>query len=299
MSTATTSLLTGSNSTDTLFRAWCQWIHDQLAAVGLVNTSDTGQINLATVTKPTGTSAAQGYEIWRFADSLQATYPVFFKIEYGSGAGAANAPGIWITMGTGSNGSGTLTGQVGTRNQIYCSEYVTAAVPCYMSGSTNRFVFAMWSGSASNNPFLYFGIERSKDSAGADNSEGIILQAFCFGGGAGFWFMAFLPFSGSIPAQETTGFALVPPSSTVSGSIGSDTYMYPYLPFNVYPRNPPMNLMAWLNSATNVDFSRETTYTLDVYGASHVYLVCGSNPSSGTLNNTRARSDVRIAIRYE
>src|SRR5262245_52043536 len=111
--TATTTLIL-ANDTDAHFRAWPQWIHDKLSAAGWVQTSDTGQIDLTTVVKPAAVSTSQGYEIWRMADSLQATFPVFMKLEYGSGASSANNPQIWITLGTGSNGSGTLTGNTTT-----------------------------------------------------------------------------------------------------------------------------------------------------------------------------------------
>lgn len=95
-------------TTDAGFRAWSQKIHDGLAAVGLVQTSDTGQINLTTVTTPAVNSTDAGYEIWRFSDAAQSTDPIFFKVSYGRG-GAAARPRMSVQVGTGSNGSGTLT----------------------------------------------------------------------------------------------------------------------------------------------------------------------------------------------
>lgn len=94
-------------TTDAGFRAWAQKVHDALAAVGLVQTSDTGQINLTTVTAP-ALGAFAGYEIWRFNDAEQASHPIYMKVEYGK-AGATTQPALRWTVGTGSNGSGTLT----------------------------------------------------------------------------------------------------------------------------------------------------------------------------------------------
>lgn len=94
-------------TTDAAFRAWAQMIHDSLAAVGLIQTADTGQINLATVLTP-ATSTFAGYEIWRFNDSDQANNPIYFKIEYGKG-GLASRENWRINVGTGSDGAGTLT----------------------------------------------------------------------------------------------------------------------------------------------------------------------------------------------
>lgn len=95
---------------DPTFRAWGQAIHDQLIAAGLTQTSDTGQINLATVARP-ATSSYGGYEIFRFNDAKQATEPLFIKFEYGQ-ASSANRPMLKCHTGTGTDGAGTLTGEL-------------------------------------------------------------------------------------------------------------------------------------------------------------------------------------------
>jgi hypothetical protein len=98
------------------FRAWGQSISDALDAIGLIQTADTGQIDWTTVGIPT-ISTVSGYEIWRFNDAAQTNAPVFIKIEYGAGSTLAR-PLIWITVGTGSNGSGTITTIWGSRTQM-------------------------------------------------------------------------------------------------------------------------------------------------------------------------------------
>lgn len=103
-SEASTSFL---QTTDAEFRVWCQALHDRLSAVGCVQTSDTGQINLSTVSVP-GTSTYAGYEIWRFDDADQATVPVFFKVEYGKGT-TATRNAMRVTVGTGSDGAGNIS----------------------------------------------------------------------------------------------------------------------------------------------------------------------------------------------
>src|SRR4051794_39931473 len=141
--TTTTASLTFDNSSDALFRAWASGISNALGTVGLVKTGDTGQIDFSSVARPTANSQAMGYEIWRFNDSLQATRPVYFKIEYGAGvASVAGAPpGIWLTVGTGSNGAGTITGApiIATR-RLYTNAasqtYTTGTVTCYFASNT-------------------------------------------------------------------------------------------------------------------------------------------------------------------
>lgn len=96
------------HDSDVLFREWGSDISSRLTTAGLVQTSDTGQINWATVTRASTNSNA-GYEVWRFDDTLQSTAPIFVKIFYGTG-GTANASRMQWQVGTGSDGSGNLTG---------------------------------------------------------------------------------------------------------------------------------------------------------------------------------------------
>lgn len=109
MTTASWSTVVDQTS-DAAFRTWGSELNTKFAAVGMVQTADTGQINWTTVTRA-GTNTAAGYEIWRLSGSA-----LFFKIEYGSGSSNA-VPSFWLTVGTGSNGTGTLTGQLSTRTQ--------------------------------------------------------------------------------------------------------------------------------------------------------------------------------------
>lgn len=123
MTTASWSSVVDHTS-DAAFRTWGAEIGINM--VGLVQTADTGQINWVTVTRP-GVNTAAGYEIWRFADST-----LFLKIEYGTGSGAA-VPQMWITVGSGSNGSGTLTGQLSTRNIYTLQAGLASTITAYTS----------------------------------------------------------------------------------------------------------------------------------------------------------------------
>ncbi len=98
-------------STDAKFRAWGSAVSGALAACGLVQTADTGQIDWGTVLWGANANTYSGYEIWRFDDDLQSECPIYFKIQYGNGFGTGGQiPGTDWQIGTGSNGSGTLTG---------------------------------------------------------------------------------------------------------------------------------------------------------------------------------------------
>lgn len=98
-------------TTDAKFRTWGLAASTAIQATGLTKTGDTGQINWATVTKPVSTQVKAGYEIYRFNDVLQATRPIFLRVDYGSGGVASgHSMSTWITIGTASDGAGTLTG---------------------------------------------------------------------------------------------------------------------------------------------------------------------------------------------
>jgi len=152
-------------TTDAGFRAWAQQVHDALSAVGMVQTSDTGQINLTTVTTPGTNNTTAGYEIWRFNDSEQATDPIFFKVEYGRGGGASFHR-IIVTPGRGSNGSGTITTAASART---LTQGVTP-------GATGRTTVSFYEGAlflftagapASGTLGYWFLIERLRDETGA------------------------------------------------------------------------------------------------------------------------------------
>ena len=96
-------------TTDAEFRTWVAAVKASLIATGLTQTSDTGQIDTATVTKPGAINTAQGYVIFRFNDTAHSTVPIFMKVEFGAGS-AVTVPMIWLTTTSSTDGAGTMTG---------------------------------------------------------------------------------------------------------------------------------------------------------------------------------------------
>lgn len=165
------------HSSDATFRTWGAEYAAKLALIGMVQTADTGQINWATVTRP-GTNTAGGYEIWRFNDSLAGSAPIYLKIEYGT-AGNAAVPTIWVTVGTGSNGSGTITGTATARNQAGYASTSTydsvSAWPSYFC-HTEGFLGCVWKeGSHSSNNPASFAVCRYSDADGTPNGNGFVV----------------------------------------------------------------------------------------------------------------------------
>jgi len=179
MTTASTSTVL-DQSTDAAFRTWIAEIIAQLVTTcGVTQTTDTGQINTTTVVRP-ATNSAAGYSIFRFNDTLQATSPVFIKLEYGA-AGTVTTPQMWITIGTGSNGSGTLTGTLTTRVAVcngsapgststsYTSRYIYNATYGYLG---LVFKIGAFAANVTLGGFVLF---RSNDTSGAATGDSVNL----------------------------------------------------------------------------------------------------------------------------
>ena len=168
--------------TDALFREWGAEFSAALAAIGLVQTADTGQINWTTVTRAAANSNA-GYEIWRFNDALQGTAPIYIRFDYGSNSVQA-APRIQVTVGTGSNGTGTITGtalttarsMLGANGNTYNSDVTIPSYFCFKDGHLG----IAWKTSTSaagttTGVSALFMISRTVDSAGAADATGAIV----------------------------------------------------------------------------------------------------------------------------
>ncbi|RYG14072.1 MAG: hypothetical protein EON92_03485 [Burkholderiales bacterium] len=164
------------HTSDATFRAWGSELGTNLAAAGLVKTADTGQINWLTATRPASAGTAGGYEIWRFADSS-----LYLKIEYGTG-GSALFPQMWLTVGTGSNGAGTLTGPQSTRGTVLNGTQPTSyaiAYSTYICRTADALAVCFKMGSQSAvYPAGAFIVGKSVDAAGASDGAGYAVWRY-------------------------------------------------------------------------------------------------------------------------
>jgi len=158
-------------------RAWGKQVSDTLLECGLVKCADTGQINWTTAVYTLQTIA--GYEIWRFDDALQATAPIYIKIEYG--VGAVNCLRMYVNVGQGTDGAGNLTGLT-SRRQDYIAT-TSSAIPLntyWMSYFNYNPVMGFLGvqygiNAAVGTAALSFMIARSCDDDGVPNAEGYAL----------------------------------------------------------------------------------------------------------------------------
>ena len=200
-------------SNDSDYRAWWDAIRAQFTAIGLVQTSDTGQLNPASHTRPT-TNSFSGYEVWRWADTLQASLAIYMRIRPGVGA-AQDRPAIEITVGTSTNGAGTINGQAGTAVIGVRTNSKTAGdtLPSFMSHGEGYFHFFTNVDVNSANYAFGFIIERPF-SNGAPTAEGILHYTYL--GSAASNTRQVIPPSGTVPTQ-------------VAGSASAAVAMWPQM----------------------------------------------------------------------
>jgi Predicted exporters of the RND superfamily len=288
------------HSTDVGYRAWVAELHTYLAAVGLVQTSDTGQINTATVTRTINVST--GYSIWRFSDSS-----LYLKFTWGNAWGPAIAiPAIGIQVGTGSNGSGTLTGQTSTlaTSQVAALPDSTA-VPytTYLSHTSNFFclVWKMNSVSAAY-PLSVIVVGKSVDGTGAATVTGFGVATLGTTSGAN---------PNSAVAGGTLVFQSVRIASTAA-TYNSLTQSYCLIPgqptssfdgsniaaFLCWMQTPDVAPFPWMFAYCNVDLPKLNSVTATLVGSSsHTYLLLGRIGSTGNIaGNSGATYGLAVAF---
>lgn len=289
--------ITKFNQPSNSLPAWGAALSAAIQACGLIKTADTGQINWATVTQPGSVDIVAGYEIYRFNDALQATSPVFMKIEYGSGGQLATTPQYWIRFGTGSDGAGTLTGRVSSRMQFRHWEVLggaagTVARDCYVSGSTGRLSFNMWV-NYDQRYSSFFSVERTKNSDGSDNGEGLLIQGACHSApsyipsnvdrsNSTTWYnyVFILPpghasVAGRISVLGTHGL-LVPGYSWQAqgkGDYGADLALWPTL-FNSQRGQENSGINCYWGWSQ--DITTYSEFDMNVYGQAHHYIMLGA-----------------------
>jgi hypothetical protein len=267
-----------SNATDADFRAWGSMFGTALTNFGWVKHTDTGQIDWLTVTRPLTSGSFMGYEIWRMADALQATTPIFMKLSFGMAQGAT-AFGVQITFGTSTNGSGTPTGTVSTMIEMNGSNYPTLGTPDgsgnynhYFSGDTSSFR-ALVADNCESNSSSWLCVERTKDNTGANTSDG--LMAFCGNWGGGINKQAVIRPALSIARYGAGSGCLVP--EVGNGQKGSDVVFFPFYVLAPEMLNPSLGLVGVFEA----DHTGGGTASVTHYGTARTYRVLTNNTSVG------------------
>lgn len=267
--------------TDADFRTWGLEFSNALSSIGLTQTADTGQVNWATVTRPAAAGDG-GYEIWRFNDSVQLSAPIFLKFIYGTRA--TSAPRIGVQIGTGSDGSGNLTGPT------TAVKYINGAFTCSATTATTNYLSNFFYGSgclaivwkigvSSNTGF--FCISRSCDSSGDPTDIGWCMLTYGTQTSATSILHNSYNFNSNLfTTEQSSGQAITHyvhlPSSVSSSFVGSDAQVY--LGFSRFPRVQPFIGCVAVKTS---EFGADSTFTCQPVGStSREYLNLGAFAAS-------------------
>ncbi len=270
------------NSTLANFKQWAKPISDWFRTIGYTNTADTGQVNWSTIAS-VPTSGTYVYDIFQTNDSFT---QFFVRVDYGSVSGTA--PDVIITIGTATNGSGTITGSITTAQhtspQTFTVPSTVTQYECDFTGdSANSRIGAMyWRNATANRGQQLFAIERSLNASGAYTNTYVTLwtcgsnagitgsqQTLYFGIGPSTLF----------PGDSQTGAGSnnagwcslrIPTNITTAntvafnGTIPFDTCA-PHVGFWDYP-------CTMVGAGWGTDYAEGVTFTVTLYGSTRTYM---------------------------
>lgn len=273
------------NSSLANFQQWAQAIYTALTNFGWVQTSDTGQTDPASAASvPT---SAYYYFIFKSTGPMSSSCPAFVKVYYGYNATTVC---LQVQFGLGSDGAGNLTTPSNVTTNYFNSNQGIATYPCYFSGDADEFRAMLWQSGVANTGYA-FGIERAKDSSGANTSTYFTCLAADSGNiGGTYWNQQSLG-----PAMGTSPFfggGWTAPAVLVSLSFNSVVGAIPIIPFAGAPGNPMLGFMC----AYNGDVGEGQIVTVSAYGAAHSYVVSKQGHFTYV---TSGSSSGALLMRYE
>lgn len=280
-------------SSDATFRTWITALSTELDLY-LPKTADTGQITLASATRPAVNTAA-GYEIRRFNDTLQATAPIYIKIEYGSGA-STDRPAVWITVGKGSNGSGTITSIFFARKLISGSDTgvlvsTVISYPSFFCAVDGAFSMALKIGAYNSSICSTVGtlqIQRTVDTTGAPTTEGCVIHSTSASGGIT---AICTNFSTNLTLGGSNAFAMVPYGMTAT-LVGAGPQV-----MNHVAALPAIRACAFSVTCLSSEIADLASFSATPVGTTaHTYLSLGNGGGAASVAATTAH---RFCMIYE
>lgn len=155
--TSVISSFTYNISTVDFFKGSIIGIGGMFDSLGMLKTSDTGQVDVESIMAVPALNTTPHYEVRSWTDSIG---PVFLRVEYGVGS-SPSYPRMKFTFGTGSDGTGNLTGVITTI--VVANSTGLGTVPSPHIASRIGSAFSMWL-SCGANWIIHF--DRRRDSNG-------------------------------------------------------------------------------------------------------------------------------------
>jgi hypothetical protein len=303
MATRFSNTLAPDATNDAHLREWAQFIEDTFVSTGgWVVTADTGQTLPSALVHPTVQTTKVGYRIYRMNDALQLNYPVFLRMDYGSGGGPPPMPpGLWVTIGTGSDGSGGITGTLLSNQSFFLGVNSYSATPVgnsYGSAFHGRCCFALFVTTNNLYPF-FFGIERSRDSDGNETGDGLLLAYSPQGGGGSlFRYSRYVIRAVQTQPFQEDGVSFIltnknPSEVFAPGDIGLGVLIH----FKGVSQQPGLN---WL-FCNSLDMQDGASISTQLYGSLKTYqhLTSGLQVTRALTSSNYTDTNVRVLMRYD
>lgn len=180
----TSSLMPFNTTTNDAVRMIADGLYNGALHIGMQQVN-TGSFNdPQAVTSSAFSQAVYTTMVYAFTDSLQATHPVFIRVQFRNKTNAGGAPGLTCQVGTTHNGNGDIGGVL---SRLYILEWVsggplvpaTALVNTVTYGTAADGVFAqnVFVGGSSRTRFII--VERTRTGIGDINNVGLNI---CMGG---------------------------------------------------------------------------------------------------------------------
>lgn len=276
-----------SHSSTANFRIWGGELSGMLTSAGLPKSGDTGQANWTTANRPAANGSV--YEIRYLNDSLHATNPLYFKIEYGTNDSAGN-PCIWVTCGSSTNGAGTITGTTYfSRVKLFADAacgggtYFTGV--CVRSG-----YFAMvWKRGAMTDVTPFFAVCRSCDDSGDPTATGAVFYYSENNTGYRYTYT-------TASNLDYFGYCLFPGGLSVTLVDGSPQVMRHWM------AQPQIRCVPFMVSFIDGEIGDMSTFTATPVGAtSRTYLALGGTkgPTYCGMGASSSLISARFAMQWE
>lgn len=258
-------------------------IFDQILAGGWVQAADTGQTDPGAVGSVPADVDYSNFAIFKPGDALT---PVYLKLGFGR---STNRPAIQASLGSGTDGAGTLTGN--TTSIALVSAITTAAgLPFRLSADVARVSWCLNPASADPSQMMICVVERSKDGTGTDSADHATMY---FMGNTNSVGQQTVNLSGAKTGALQSNWRMAAPRPAASSStwlVGADSLGAAFAvpqPYG-YAANPSMDAGAVGSSDS---FTPNTTTLIPCYGATRQYLVI--------LRTVDDNAATKALIRYE
>lgn len=284
-----------SSATDSDFQAWASELYQHLTATGLAQASDTGQLAYpVVVSRPGVNNTAAGYWIFYLNDSLHGSAPIYIKIEPGRGGGAT-IPNAWITIGTSTDGAGTITGVLSSRYSFTGNTTAGVTVRQSYACGVAGFQGLDWKQGAGTQGAGAFYLARTVDATGAPTGIGCLLL---IGGITNQSTIVSITFSTGTVQEYTTpslGASAIPGGATSLILPGGDVQAF--LVFGAANRVFPV---VGVCTTLAVDITANNTFSVALVGVtSRTYKAGAYNGFNSLLPSNIAAAAAGIAMLWE